>query len=116
MGHDLGEESGVSLTDSVQAGLDRLAPLDVRDRAVAELVLKYAKAIDDTAAWSDRQRDPLAELGPKLLAGLQQLGMTPAARKAAVAGEPPAAPKADESPLEKLRRERAERAGQAKAT
>jgi hypothetical protein len=95
----------VSLVDSVRAGLDELEPIDIRDRAVADLALKYAEGIDDAADWQDRQRDPLAELGPKLLAALQQLGMTPAARKSLV--EPKTEPK--RSPLDELRARRAAR-------
>jgi hypothetical protein len=103
--------SGVSLVDSVRAGLAELEPLDVRDRAVADLALLYASAIDeleadrDSQRWQDRQRDPLAELGPKLLAALTALGMTPAARKAAV----PEKSAPTKSPLDELRKRRAER-------
>lgn len=95
----------MSLVDSVRAGLAELEPLDIRDRATADLALLYAARIDDTADWSDKQRDPLAELGPKLLACLIQLGLTPAARKAAVQTptERPA------NPLDELRRKRQER-------
>lgn len=97
----------MALLNSVQAGLDALGPLDVRDRATADLALLYAKAIDDTAAWADRQRDPLAELGPKLLAALTALQMTPTARKAAVKGDGPAA--APSSPVDEIRARRAKR-------
>jgi len=95
----------MALVDSVRAGLAELEPLDVRDRATADLAELYAKRIDDTTAWADRQRDPLAELGPKLLAALTALGMTPAARKAAV----PTPPERPANPLDELRRKRAER-------
>lgn len=77
----------MSLQDSVRAGLAELEPLDARDQATADLALLYAQAIDDSGDWQDRQRDPLAELGPKLLAALTALQMTPAARKAAVQGK-----------------------------
>lgn len=100
----------MSLHDSVRAGLAQLEPLDVRDRAAADLALAYAQALDTYAAdadgWQDRQRDPLAELGPKLLAALTALQLTPAARKAALQGgaeKPPA------SPLDELRAKRAAR-------
>jgi hypothetical protein len=74
----------MALVDSVRAAIAELEPLDVRDRAAADLAIRYAERIDDDADWQDRQRDPLAELGPKLLAALTALGLTPAARKAAV--------------------------------
>ena len=96
----------MSLHDTVRAGLAELQPLDARDQPVADLALLYAQAIDDSADWQDRQRDPLAELGPKLLAALTALQMTPAARKAAVQGSE--APK-PASPLDELRAKRAAR-------
>jgi hypothetical protein len=99
-------EVSMSLVESVRAGLAELEPIDVRDRAVADLALRYAEHIDDDADWADKLRDPLAELGPKLLAALTALGMTPAARKGIV-GDKPDAPKA--SPLDELRARRAAR-------
>lgn len=95
----------MSLVDSVRAGLAELEPLDIRDRATADLALLYAARIDDTADWSDKQRDPLAELGPKLLACLTALGMTPAARKAATTTPQ----ETKRSPLDELRAKRAAR-------
>ena len=102
----------MSLADAVRAGLRELGELDPRDRACADLALLYAKRIDDTAdgsfeEWGDKQRDPLAELGPKLLACLQQLGMTPAARKSVVSRETETVK--PRSPLDELRAKRAER-------
>ena len=94
----------MALVESVTAGLAELEPLDVRDQAVADLALKYAAAIDDDEGWKDRLRDPLAELGPKLLAALTSLQMTPAARSAAVKGAKTDAPK--RSPLDELRARR----------
>jgi hypothetical protein len=96
----------MSLTDSVRAGLDQLEPLDVRDRAVADLALLYAAHLDDNADWADKLRDPLAELGPKLLAALTSLQMTPAARKEALKGAEQAPPA---SPLDELRKRRTAR-------
>ena len=114
---------GMSLVDSVRAGLAALEPLDVRDQAAADLALLYAQAIDDAIAWSesyaageesarkrpegwqDKQRDPLAELGPKLLTALTALGMTPGARKTATT---PAAERPT-NPLDELRKRRTER-------
>ena len=95
----------MSLVESVRAGLAALEPIDVRDRATADLAIKYAQGIDDASDWGDRQRDPLAELGPKLLACLVQLGMTPAARKSVIEAKPAAA----KSPLDELRERRAAR-------
>lgn len=95
----------MSLQDSVRAGLAQLEPLDVRDRAVADLALAYAAAIDNPEDWQDRQRDPLAELGAKLLAALTALQMTPAARSSALKAAEPAT----KSPLDELRARRAAR-------
>jgi hypothetical protein len=95
----------VALVDSVRAGLAELEPLDVRDRAAADLAIMYAEHIDDQSDWSDKQRDPLAELGPKLLAALTALGLTPQARKAAV----PTVAERPTSPLDELRARRAAR-------
>jgi hypothetical protein len=92
----------MALVDSVRAGLDQLGQLDPRDQAAADLALLLAARIDDTDDWQDRQRDPLAELAPKLLAVLVQLGMTPAARKGIVGDKPEPAPR---SPLDQLRDE-----------
>jgi hypothetical protein len=97
----------MSLQDSVRAGLAQLEPIDDRDRATADLALAYAKGIDDASDWSDKQRDPLAELGPKLLAALTALRMTPAARAAAVKAD---AAEPVRSPLDELRAKRAARA------
>jgi hypothetical protein len=96
----------MSLRASVATGLAELEPLDVRDRAVADLALLYAEHIDDVGNWADKLRDPLAELGPKLLAALVALQMTPAARNAIV--KAPDAP-APANPLDELRAKRAER-------
>ena len=94
----------MGLKDSVQAGLDQLEPLDVRDRAAADLALLYAAHLDDIGEWADKLRDTLAELGPKLLAALTALQMTPAARKAVMAGAAEATPPS--SPLDELRAKR----------
>jgi hypothetical protein len=91
----------MSLSDRVSEGLAELEPLDARDRAVADLAVTYALAID-----CDEDGKALADLGPKLLAALQQLGMTPSARKAAVKGAPEGEKR---SPLDELRARRAAR-------
>lgn len=109
----------MSLADDVRAGLAELGELDPRDRAVATLAVTYAERIDDALAfdastergrpdgWQDTQRDPLAELGPKLLAALKELGMTPAARKALIADATP--PVKPTSKLDELLARRAAR-------
>jgi hypothetical protein len=88
----------MSLHESVRSGLDQLEPLDARDRAAADLALAYAQALDEGDAELD-------QLGPKLLAALTALQMTPAARSAALKGS--AAPPT--SPLDELRAKRAAR-------
>ena len=70
----------MSLTESVRLGLATLGPLDDRDRAAAELALGYAKQIDAGDV-------ELLDGGPKLLAALTALRLTPAARAAAVKGK-----------------------------
>lgn len=88
----------MGLYSSVVTGLAELQPLDARDQACAELALLYARNIDNRDQWEDKLRDPLAELGPKLLSALAALKMTPAARSAAMGGAaaPPAGSKLDE--------------------
>lgn len=106
----------MKLQTSVRAGLKKLGPLDERDRAVADLALRYAAALD---AAEDGARDAedgasahlaarLEVLGPKLLSALAALLMTPAARAAITkpATTPGAKPK---SPLDELRERRAAR-------
>jgi hypothetical protein len=90
----------MSLADDVRAGIAELGELDPRDRAAAALAVQYAEHIDDPQDWGDVQRDPLAELGPKLLAALKELGLTPAARKGIVADKVEPKPR---NPLDALR-------------
>ena len=97
----------MALADAVRRGLAELGELDPRDQACADLAVMYAEHLDDQADWADKLRDPLAELGPKLLAALTSLGMTPAARKGIVADKPAEKPR---SPLDELRERRAARA------
>ncbi len=103
----------MSLLDAVRAGIAELEPLDVRDRAVADLALLYAEHIDDVDDWADKLRDPLAELGPKLLAALTSLQMTPAARAALT--KAPADADRRRSPLDELRERRRARIDGAEA-
>jgi hypothetical protein len=71
----------VSLTESVRLGLATLAPLDDRDRAVADIALGYAKQLDAGDV-------ELLDAGPKLQSALAALLLTPAARAAAVKAAP----------------------------
>ncbi len=75
---------------------DTIAALDLKpeDTAAAVLARRYAKAIDDGDG------DALSWLGPKLLAVLEQLGATPAAR-AKLKGRP--APDGKPNRLSQLR-------------
>ena len=98
----------MSLADDVRAGIAELGDLDPRDRAAAALAVQYAEHIDDPVDWGDVQRDPLAELGPKLLAALKELGLTPAARTGIV-GDATATEK-PKSKLDELHARRAKRA------
>lgn len=98
----------MSLADAVRVGIAELGDLDPRDRAVAALAVQYAEHIDDPIDWGDVQRDPLAELGPKLLAALRELGLTPAARKGIV-GDAPAPAAKPKSKLDELHARRAAR-------
>lgn len=79
------------------------------DQPAIQLALRYAKAMD-SGDWQDRQRDPLAELGPKLLAALESLGMTPRAR-AAILGKGTPREHSGRSPLDELQERRAGRNG-----
>lgn len=57
------------------------------DSAAATLAERYAAAIDQAACPEcGGQREALKDLGPKLLAALEQLGATPRARAGAVKG------------------------------
>jgi hypothetical protein len=71
-----------------------------QDRATAELALTYARYID--------AGDDLSKLGPALLSCLAALGMTPAARKAALKGGNGGTAA---TPLDELRARRAKRSG-----
>ena len=88
----------MSLARCVTESLEALTP-DARDGAARELAGVYARQLDE---------DPelLADLGPKLLAALEALGLTPRARAAALKGGQSAA----RNPLDELRVRRAERA------
>lgn len=76
------------------------APGDTRDIAAQQLTRTYAQAIDDDP-------DQLADLGPKLLAALAALGLTPAARGTAKGGQDaqPVLSKLDELRARRQRRD-----------
>lgn len=78
----------------------RSLSLSPADAAAAELAERYARQIDDGGE--------LEKIGPKLLATLAALGMTPRSRKAVVKDWPPPAPV---SPLDAARAKRRARAG-----
>lgn len=67
--------AGDLLADAVRVTLAELKLAD-EDQAATRLARTYAKTIDD----ADDQQDALERLGPKLLAVLESLGATPAAR------------------------------------
>lgn len=90
----------MSLTESVAEALDSL-PAEPVDAAARELARVYARQIDDCPAT-------LVDIGPKLLAVLESLGMTPRARAAATKGSTGGAAR---SPLDELRNRRARRDG-----
>ncbi len=85
---DAGELLGPAVTETIAA-----LRLEDADTAAVKLAQRYAKAIDDGD-------DALEKLGPKLLAVLESLGATPAARARLKEGR---APDATEDPLRKLR-------------
>ena len=87
----------MSLEQSVTESLEALEP-DARDGAARDLAVTYARELDTSP-------ELLAELGPKLLAALDALGMTPRARAAATKGTPGTA----RNPLDELRARRAGR-------
>jgi hypothetical protein len=68
------------LAPAVERTLGELQ-LGTVDDAVATLAQRYATAIDQ-----DEEGETLAEVGPKLLAALQQLMATPAARSKSKTG------------------------------
>jgi hypothetical protein len=72
------------LATAVRVTLDELK-LDEADQAATRLAKTYARTID---AAEDPQ-DALEKLGPKLLAVLESLGATPAARARIKAGGGP---------------------------
>lgn len=88
----------MSLSESVATSLAGIEQ-DPRDAAVRDLVVMYAKKIDEKPG-------SVFDLGPKLLAGLEALGLTPRARSAG--GKLPDTRAAD-NPLDELRNRRAAR-------
>lgn len=89
----------VSIRFAVDAAIDS-APLDARDVAAQQLAREYADAIDDDP-------DRLSDMGPKLLATLAALGLTPTARGATKGGDggSPVASRLDELRARRKRRD-----------
>jgi hypothetical protein len=123
-----------SLVNELGRALIELKPTG-QDSATVALARRYAKVIEDAVEIADaaamiepenvdqmraiqalqrrvEAQTVLAELGPKLLASLVELGMTPRARSATVAkgGGPGDGDK--RSPLDELRKRREDRARQ----
>ena len=97
--------------------------LTAMGRALAMLAAREPLAASEAAEHFEKIADALSahsvasDLGPKLLAALVQLGMTPAARSAVTKGGDPVVPatgKQPESEFERLRRERRERTERAR--
>src|SRR5258707_6084763 len=68
-------DAGELLAPAV-AGTVAALTLTAADAAAVKLAQRYAAAIDD----ADNRAEVLEKLGPKLLAALEALGATPAAR------------------------------------
>ena len=67
-----------SIVRALAASL-RASPPAAGDQAIAALAKRYAQTIED-AYGEDGELDVLTDLGPKLLAVLDALGLTPKAR------------------------------------
>lgn len=95
--------------ESIEAVTRALETLAVLDPVVGVDYMKHWNKITDALS----AHTVASDLGPKLLAALTALGLTLAGRgvKGVSGGLAPAGPRA-ESEFERLRRERAERAGQ----
>lgn len=96
------------LAEAVVASLKAIPRKDV-DAAAARLAHAYAAAIDA----ADDKADALAALGPKLLAALDALGMTPKSRSAIVQGEVHDKPSPRAASISKLRARQEARAHRA---
>lgn len=90
--------AGGQLSSAVATTLDALT-LTPADTAAAELVRKYAAAIDRLPA--DDVPRLIGQIGPSLLRALEALGATPAARASIKQTMPDQ--QATVSPLERLR-------------
>jgi hypothetical protein len=107
---------GRAVASAVRRGLGGIRQQG-RDRAAVVLAQAYAAAIDGADPCEHCGRGAgagdVGKLGPQLLGVLDALALTPRARAAAAAGGGrPAAPvPAAETPLQRLRRQHAERAG-----
>ena len=82
---------------------------DGQDAAAAKLALQYARTIDETPPGK-AYASAIRWIGPELLKVLAELGATPAARAALTRGTRNPAPPAQETPLDRLRAARGQRA------
>ncbi len=89
----------MGMEQSVRASLEALEP-DTRDQAARDLAVMYAGELDVNP-------EAIGELGPKLLAVLEALGMTPRARAAATKVPPGGVVR---NPLDEMKARRAARA------
>jgi hypothetical protein len=99
------QEPDAPLAEVVRKALLQISTKD-EDTAAMRLAESYAAAIDDAAD----KGEALDKLGPKLLAALVELGMTPKARAAAAKGGPTNADSGKRSSLDELRERRDRRA------
>lgn len=88
---------------AVTAAVDGLA-LEPQDLAMSALVRSYARAIDRAGHGAD----VLSDLGPKMFAALESLGLSPRARAAMTKrGSAGGSTRPDRSRLDELRERRA---------
>lgn len=99
----------MSLYTSVLSGIEALGDVDPRDEACVELALSYARAMEN-GALTERAGFGIDTLGPKLLACLVQLRMTPQSRTAALGGNG-ASQTQKVDPLDEIRQRRARHLG-----
>lgn len=76
---DADHPGATTLRDAVRQAITA-GNLTAGDGAAVALVVAYARAIDQAGDAETFDPEALAELGPKLLAGLTALGLTPAGR------------------------------------
>jgi hypothetical protein len=97
----------MTLAGALRASLEARADPDARDQAAAALALKYAELID---RWeSTPPGEVLTVVGPKLLATLHQLHLTPASRGKIGESTREQPQQQQANPLDELKKRRAER-------